>query len=345
MCWWWLYIVRFLHQTTTGATFAKAVESCISSVSYIKPQLVGEHYGPFDSCISSVSYIKPQLIWSNLIHNDSCISSVSYIKPQLCSNTFRDGSRCISSVSYIKPQHTLYDACQYNVVYRPFPTSNHNFFRLPSIITLLYIVRFLHQTTTSAFWDAERAALYIVRFLHQTTTCTQKDRLRESCISSVSYIKPQQIKHYLWSCKVVYRPFPTSNHNYKSFIPRLDLLYIVRFLHQTTTLRNTHRLGISCISSVSYIKPQPSAWCWRVALVVYRPFPTSNHNRISTRSPSRLVVYRPFPTSNHNAKHDAQLHLEVVYRPFPTSNHNLRAWALRQPFVVYRPFPTSNHNL
>ena len=56
------------------------------------------------------------------------------------------------------------------VVYRPFPTSNHNFILTRRNSTMLYIVRFLHQTTTDATKGDVIPWLYIVRFLHQTTT-------------------------------------------------------------------------------------------------------------------------------------------------------------------------------
>ena len=142
-----LYIVRFLHQTTTILA-----------------------HGPLStSCISSVSYIKPQLTLPLLIKFRGCISSVSYIKPQLHAGT--DGVL--------------------RVVYRPFPTSNHN--------------RLLRSARDSS---------------------------------------------------VVYRPFPTSNHNRSQSIKYFVLLYIVRFLHQTTTRCSSVALGQGCISSVSYINPQ-----------------------------------------------------------------------------------------
>ena len=60
-------------------------------------------------------------------------------------------------------------------------------------ILLLYIVRFLHQTTTDLYNVFLRAGLYIVRFLHQTTTYVQLRSEMARCISSVSYIKPQPI--------------------------------------------------------------------------------------------------------------------------------------------------------
>ena len=99
-----LYIVRFLHQTTTVAVYHYVYKGCISSVSYIKPQQVHRAY---------------QRIW---------------------------------------------------VVYRPFPTSNHNQPKNTSYYVQLYIVRFLHQTTTNYLTYGEGNVLYIVRFLHQTTT-------------------------------------------------------------------------------------------------------------------------------------------------------------------------------
>ena len=142
----------------------------------------------------------------------------------------------------------------------------------------LYIVRFLHQTTTVCPCTLSLRSLYIVRFLHQTTTNDGQYIARSGCISSVSYIKPQLQSFSCGRRAVVYRPFPTSNHNLlllfplqrKLYIVRFLhqtttlslivihslLLYIVRFLHQTTTAEILHHGMISCISSVSYIKPQ-----------------------------------------------------------------------------------------
>ena len=186
---------------------------CISSVSYIKPQLILALNVDLLCCISSVSYIKPQPLKINSIPPFSCISSVSYIKPQLQSSSIYSKSSCISSVSYIKPQLMLLKVMLFHVVYRPFPTSNHNLTIMCYFFCLLYIVRFLHQTTTIHCLNAELS----------------------SCISSVSYIKPQPLCFVSGIRQVVYRPFPTSNHNY-------------------------------------------DACQYNQLTVVYRPFPTSNHN-------------------------------------------------------------------
>ena len=36
-----------------------------------------------------------------------------------------------------------------------------------------------------------------------------------------------------------------------------------------------------------------------------------------------MVVYYPFPTSNHNDWYAWDINRRVVYYPFPTSNHNV----------------------
>ena len=77
------------------------------------------------------------------------------------------------------------------------------------------------------------------------------------CISYLSYIKPQpEIVRSFISC-VVYLIFPTSNRN-SLLEKRITLvLYILSFLHQTATYANSSQEGSSCISYLSYIKPQP----------------------------------------------------------------------------------------
>ena len=100
-----LYIVLFLHQTTTLSCLQPSAHRCISYYSYIKPQL--------DFKTSKI--------------RSGCISYYSYIKPQ---QPLDDGLvvlRCISYYSYIKPQHYRISTCPRSVVYRTIPTSNHNF--------------------------------------------------------------------------------------------------------------------------------------------------------------------------------------------------------------------------
>ena len=56
------------------------------------------------------------------------------------------------------------------VVYRTIPTSNHNKNPIVGSYKVLYIVLFLHQTTTQRSYAWNSPLLYIVLFLHQTTT-------------------------------------------------------------------------------------------------------------------------------------------------------------------------------
>ena len=79
------------------------------------------------------------------------------------------------------------------------------------------------------------AMLYLIPFLHQTTTLNLKKRLMLGCILFHFYIKPQ-----LWqidSCvaNVVSYSISTSNHNHNQQILSPCGLYLIPFLHQTTT--------------------------------------------------------------------------------------------------------------
>ena len=121
------------------------------------------------------------------------------------------------------------------VVYGPIPTSNHNQHARKALDVMLFMVLFLHQTTTLPCLSLCWYELFMVLFLHQTTTARDSPKLKLCCLWSYSYIKPQpnfqnpkSAPCCLWSysyikpqllsnipeeCKVVYGPIPTSNHN------------------------------------------------------------------------------------------------------------------------------------
>ena len=184
---------------------------------------------------------------------------------------------------------------------RSFPTSNHNFVDVERREIELYIVRFLHQTTTVGSDDV----LSIEVVYRPFPTSNHNFGLLGVGCAEVVYRPFPTSNHNRWTSTstlptVVYRPFPTSNHNCPNLNIDTSVLYIVRFLHQTTTCAPTSINVISCISSVSYIKPQPSSYHFKCYPVVYRPFPTSNHNLRTLSKFLFFVVYRPFPTSNHN---------------------------------------------
>ena len=121
-----LFIILFLHQTTTGMNLLALRFSCLSSCSYIKPQLENSVAAMAMGCLSSCSYIKPQrgiVKWLIIL-------------------------RCLSSCSYIKPQQAKQKKASASVVYHLVPTSNHNERCWYNKRTSLFIILFLHQTTT-----------------------------------------------------------------------------------------------------------------------------------------------------------------------------------------------------
>ena len=208
--------------------------------------------------------------------------------------------------------------------------------------------------------------LYIVLFLHQTTTLVRTAGRYFCCISYYSYIKPQQRDAWPIFLRVVYRTIPTSNHNPKKIIKKFKLLYIVLFLHQTTTHQIRHRGSDTlyivlflhqtttmktsepspacCISYYSYIKPQ-----LKVTTVFVVVSCISYYSYIKPQLPRILwlsvsVVYRTIPTSNHNWRGIDYHFAYVVYRTIPTSNHNVTMKQMLVLGVVYRTIPTSNHN-
>ena len=208
----------------------------------------------------------------------------------------------------------------------------------------MYIVLFLHQTTTCYKGDVCKTRLYIVLFLHQTTTRKTTPIFTPCCISYYSYIKPQQI--------LISKRITLSCISYYSYIkPQQEI----------ETLTD----GTSCISYYSYIKPQPAIGAGAGLLVVYRTIPTSNHNVLLNWYTKHFVVYRTIPTSNHNVLLLVAggvvlyivLFLHQTTTNFPDSlffqscisyySYIKPQRALLHAFaqnVVYRTIPTSNHN-
>ena len=210
------------------------------------------------------------------------------------------------------------------VVYHLVPTSNHNRWANYILRPMLFIILFLHQTTTTSERRNVWQKLFIILFLHQTTTAGRTTYSAPCCLSSCSYIKPQQGRRNVWQRNVVYHLVPTSNHNKSTASPqqahvvyhlvptsnhnvltsnnlsfvlfiilflhqtttvrisfkektalfiilflhqtttlfqlcaRVRVLFIILFLHQTTTFLMSQTKSHCCLSSCSYIKPQPS---------------------------------------------------------------------------------------
>ena len=125
-------------------------------------------------------------------------------------------------------------------------------------INVLYLIPFLHQTTTIGVPVRNPGKLYLIPFLHQTTTSGRPRRLRLGCILFHFYIKPQ--------------------------------LYIANLL---TCMR--------CILFHFYIKPQLSDAYVDDLKVVSYSISTSNHNLKQKSIQTGFVVSYSISTSNHNA--------------------------------------------
>ena len=145
-----LYLIPFLHQTTTWDVLLRCIMGCILFHFYIKPQHL---HSRFD-LINVVSY---SISTSN--HNPSRTASVSM---SVVSYSISTSNHNTCGISFGNR----------HVVSYSISTSNHNPNIEKPIKAVLYLIPFLHQTTTSNFQVIKEFKLYLIPFLHQTTTCT-----------------------------------------------------------------------------------------------------------------------------------------------------------------------------
>ena len=143
----------------------------------------------------------------------------------------------------------------------------------------LFIILFLHQTTTCYVSIVLAVPLFIILFLHQTTT-----RLPYTDLPSKLFI-------------ILFLHQTTT----ECFIlASVQLLFIILFLHQTTTVVSRMRICSRCLSSCSYIKPQHLS---SIFLDFFRCLSSCSY--IKPQHPeiynaTEKVVYHLVPTSNHN---------------------------------------------
>ena len=136
-------------------------------------------------------------------------------------------------------------------------TSNHNWGNRCASHETLFLILFLHQTTTKLYAKGRSSQLFLILFLHQTTTNPLYDYHNDSCFLFCFYIKPQldigfdtvvSVVSYFVStsnhnitCVVTIRRIvvsyfvSTSNHNGAVHHHCLWELFLILFLHQTTT--------------------------------------------------------------------------------------------------------------
>ena len=209
--------------------------------------------------------------------------------------------RCLSSCSYIKPQRCGRRSAKKKVVYYLVPTSNHNPFSEYSLTK--GVVYHLVPTSNHNLAVVVKAVNLVVYHLVPTSNHNQ---------AAVSWANSRVVYHlvptsnhnneeeYRLVLCVVYHLVPTSNHNREFDTSMYSELFIILFLHQTTTVGINPSVKDSCLSSCSYIKPQPQHLPMFYRCVVYHLVPTSNHNYRVHQAVKLCVVYHLVPTSNHN---------------------------------------------
>ena len=143
---------------------------------------------------------------------------------------------------------------------------------------MLYLIPFLHQTTTALDTVKAETSCILFHFYIKPQPATMHTHAHTRCILFHFYIKPQQrtrqnavlpVVSYSIStsnhncqlaqryvARVVSYSISTSNHNIKIAYFSTQSLYLIPFLHQTTTASSVKRCVNSCILFHFYIKPQ-----------------------------------------------------------------------------------------
>ena len=202
-------------------------------------------------------YIKPQREPLDPRRNCCCILLNFYIKPQLEHVARANAMCCILLNFYIKPQPW---AVQYiwpigcillNFYIKPQPGVGNWLGRRRCILLNFYIKPQRGSATSGWRNSCILLNFYIKPQLHLLARGVDR-----CCILLNFYIKPQPFLSCLWSLKVVSYWISTSNHNYKYKFCYICMLYLIEFLHQTTTFPENTYIRIRCILLNFYIKPQ-----------------------------------------------------------------------------------------
>ena len=164
------------------------------------------------------------------------------------------------------------------------------------------------------------------------------------CILFHFYIKPQPFDWQPIKIRVVSYSISTSNHNRRYAPAGNSPLYLIPFLHQTTTKFRSFAFPSCCILFHFYIKPQRLFFQTNLILVVSYSISTSNHNSAKRLLYLRPVVSYSISTSNHNiVRYNVILTIVVSYS-ISTSNHNNFDVKVVRNLVVSYSISTSNHN-
>ncbi len=201
----------------------------------------------------------------------------------------------------------------------------------------MYLIKILHQTTTSTYLIYSYYLLYLIEILHQTTTAAH----------------PGFTSKVLYLIEILHQ---TTTEDWGSI--KKHWLYLIEILHQTTTAAAVFKIAKGCILSKFYIKPQlrlerELARCSCILSKFYikpqrtaRPYQNQRscilskfyikpQQRIRHKIGHSVVSYRN-STSNHNAGPEGYEEMKVVSYRNSTSNHNweLIIWKNRLLYLI-----------
>ena len=187
-----LFLILFLHQTTTNGELPSFTDGCSLFYFYIKPQRLDHSIFCITRCSLFYFYIKPQPWNEGVFGKDGCSLFYFYIKPQLVPEVDYYQGSCSLFYFYIKPQRNVALVLAELVVPYSISTSNHNFKQLqlqrPIVVpysistsnhnclqlflTQVIVVPYSISTSNhnAAASTIPTFELFLILFLHQTTT-------------------------------------------------------------------------------------------------------------------------------------------------------------------------------
>ena len=164
---------------------------CFFFCFYIKPQPAVVHHSQSRHCFFFCFYIKPQLTTPYTSSAPYCFFFCFYIKPQRRCRYTAHRLHCFFFCFYIKPQLSALRKLQKEIVSSSVSTSNHNSFSNRCHLRLIVsssVSTSNHNKHSAGFF---LRLLFLLLFLHQTTTSAGLKPLREDCFFFCFYIKPQ----------------------------------------------------------------------------------------------------------------------------------------------------------
>ena len=166
---------------------------------------------------------------------ERCSLFCFYIKPQLSGITVEVYNVVPYSVSTSNHNDERSVMMRSRVVPYSVSTSNHNCKTLRCNLNMLFLILFLHQTTTRPMRLGAHLWLFLILFLHQTTTH--------------GFFFDTDVELFL----ILFLHQTTTGANEIGVVIGL---FLILFLHQTTTGCSEHPSVRCCSLFCFYIKPQ-----------------------------------------------------------------------------------------